>query len=627
MKPGIFSPPFLACSLTVLVLASLALGPFMHETDQGWLLDGAAGIANGHLDVARGDFNFDKQFVSYLLPGVLFRFFPRPFNPDLLVLAGNVLAMVLFWGAFLGLLARSARRVPLALALPVILTPAFLVHSPFYASAFVSAALVMLLAAVLDRKRWDWPRHAVVFAMAFCAVGARLDAILLLPLLAMLHAPRRRMADVLKSPNTWLMAAAGLAAFFLGRALYLAPSFDFVPQPFALKQVFAYLAFGLGGAGLLLLAALHAVWRARHWNRCRVWLVFLAAGLAMPMGYYCLQLLSPRHCVIGALSVLVFLCASSGGAILRVYFRQKVFGPALKFALMLAALAPVFVGLDIPELRHPRLTFTQPTLVPSAAGVCPLGAYLGHALNVRRQHGFMDQNQAIWAAAKTTQFESDAGGGVPTLLTPVESYLILAIRLQDLTPRHHSLQIGQLPPRFYMDSRSLMRFQFALSSKTGVMDDFFRTTALQPATTTDWQGVTILRGDTNSRPAADSLSARLWVLNEAFGGNEFRIEPPETLQKIPDALAGKKLVLASRQNFTVASGQKASFTEINDGALGDWRVCEIGPLNAAESIRLRGVAPAAMVVAVSVFPEWMSLQQFQGHRQPQPTGRPPITSR
>ena len=626
MKPGIFSPPFLTCSLTVLVLASLALGPFMHETDQGWLLDGAAGIANGHLDVARGDFNFDKQFVSYLLPGVLFRFFPRPFNPDLLVLAGNVLAMAFFWGAFLGLLARSARRVPLALALPVILTPAFLVHSPFYGSAFVSAAFVMLLAAVLNRKHWNRPCHAAVFALAFCAVGARLDAILLLPLLAMLHGPRRAMAGVLKSPNTWLMAAAGLAAFFLGRALYLEPAIDFAPQPFVLKQAAAYLAFGLGGSGLLLLAALHAVWRARRLNRCRVWLVFLAAGLAMPMGYYCLQLLSPRHCVIGALSALVFICAGSGGAILRVYFRRKVFGPALKFALVLAALAPVFVGLDIPELRHPRLTFTQPTLAPSAAGVCPLGAYLGHALNVRRQHGFMDQNQAIWAAAKTTQFESDAGG-VPILITPVESYLILAIRLQDKSPRHQPLQIGQLPPRFYMDSRSLMRFQFALSSKTGVMDDFFSTTALRPATVTDWQGVTIVRGDTNSQPTADSLSAELWVLNEAFGGNEFRIEPPETLQKIPGAWAGKKLVLASRENFTVASGQKARFTEINGGALGDWRVCEMGPLNASESIRLQGASPEMMVAAVSVFPEWMSLQQFQSHRPPQPAGRPPITGR
>ena len=41
----------------------------------------------------------------------------------------------MFW-----LLARSAKKLPLALALPVILAPTFLLYSPFYASAFTSVA-------------------------------------------------------------------------------------------------------------------------------------------------------------------------------------------------------------------------------------------------------------------------------------------------------------------------------------------------------------------------------------------------------------------------------------------------------------------------------------------------------
>jgi len=373
--------PVLACGLAALLLGLFTLGPYMHETDQGILLAGGVAISQGHLVMAQGDFNFDKQFISYLLLGGLFRLFPAPLEADTLVLAGNLLAMIFFWGSFLLLLARSRRHLPLALTLPVILTPAFLVHSPFFASAFISGAWVLLLAALLDRKRWTGPAHAAVFALAFCAVGARVDALFLLPLLAMLHSPRRTMVSVLKSPNTWLMAAAGLTAFFLGRAFYTSSIRDFEPLPFQLKRVIVCVVFGLGGTGVVLLAAGHALWEARRANRDRVWLLFLAAGLALPLGYYGLQMLSPRHCVTGALSALVFIAAKSGRAIFQLYFRRQGLAAGVKLALFAAALAPVLAGVDLNDVRHPRFTLTRPTLLPSPAGVFPLGAYLAHALN------------------------------------------------------------------------------------------------------------------------------------------------------------------------------------------------------------------------------------------------------
>jgi hypothetical protein len=215
MTHRFFSPPAIACALTAIGLAVLVLGPYMRDTDQAWLLDGGMGIANGHPEIARVEFNFDKQFISYCLPGIFFKFLPHPFTGDQLVLAGNTLGMVLFWGAMYWLVARSARRLPLALALPVILAPAFLVYSPFYASAFTSLAGVIFLAIFLDRKKWGWFQHAMVFLLAFCAVGARADVIVLLPLLAMLHSPQRTFASVLRSLNTWLMAASGPAVFIL----------------------------------------------------------------------------------------------------------------------------------------------------------------------------------------------------------------------------------------------------------------------------------------------------------------------------------------------------------------------------------------------------------------------------
>ena len=223
----------------------------------------------------------------------------------------------------------------------------------------------------------------------------------------------------------------------------------------------------------------------------------------------------------------------------------------------------------------------------------------------------MDHNQAIWAAAKTTAFEPDASGAVPITGTPVESYLFLAIRLQGESPCHYTLNLGQLPPRFYVDSRSLMRFQFAFPLFAAPMEQFFSTTALRPATATGWHGITILRADTNAPVAADSLSATLWVLNGAFEGNEFRLESLKALQEIPNAWAGKRLVLVSRGNFIVTSGQDVKVSRISSAQLGNWHVCEISPLHAGETIRLQGSPPEEIFAAVSVFPEWMSLQKYR----------------
>jgi hypothetical protein len=615
MIRNFFQPHVFACAATALLLGALTIGPFMHETDQAWLLDGGVGIANGHWEIARTTFNFDKQFVSFAFVGELFTFFPRPFDAGTLVIAASLAGFIFFWAALLCLLAR--RKIPLSFALPVILTPAFLVNSPFYASAFVSAGFVMLLATFLDRNRWNTARHALVFVLAFCAVGARADAILLLPLLAMLHSSRPTFLSVLKSPNTWLMAAAGLLALLAGVLAVFSEgishyeiSRDFSTRACDLKQFLAYVVFGLGGAGVLLAVEFHALWRARSAGRCRIWTGFLALGLAIPMGYYSPQLLSPRHCVVGALSALLFMVAKPGRAILHIYFRQKFWGATAKWALLISAIAPVFIGFNVADLRHPRPTFAQPTLFPAAAGVSPMGSYLGHALNFRRQHGFVDQNQAIWAAATSTKYEADSRGRVEILRTPMESYLYLAIRLQGLSPHHSMLPIDQLPPRFYMENRSLSRFRFLWPAKIVSAEKFFSTTTLVPATAEDWHGLTILRCTTNTTAGADSLSAALWALNEVFGGDEFRIEKIASLQKVPCDWAGKRIVLASHDEFTVTAEQHVASKKISSEALGDWHVCEIGPVRAGESIRLQTALPQRVFLSVSVLPEWMSLRTF-----------------
>ena len=608
MKLRRLSPPVIACALTALVLAAGALGPFMRETDQAWLLDGGMGIANGHPEIAQAEFNFDKQFVSYLLPGILFKFLPRPFTGDELVLAGNIFGMFFFWGALGWLLARSAKKLPLALVLPVILTPTFLVYSPFYASAFTSAAFVILLATFLARKNWSWPLHLVSFALAFCAVGARADAIFLLPLLAMLHSPQRTFVSVLKSPNTWLMAAGGLAAFFLGRALYRTNAVDFAPLAFNPKQFLGFAAFGLGGAALLLLAGLVAVAAAWRANRCRLWLAFLWLALFLPMGYYSLQLLSPRHCTVGAVSILIFVCAARGRILFQNFFHANRFGALLKFNLIALAVVPVFVGVNLNDLHRPKLTLTHPTWLPSGAGVAPTGAYLAFALDVRRQGGFLDHNHALWAAAQTARYETNAAGRVPYLSTPVASYTVFTIRLQGKIPELHSLGENPPPPWFYTDNRSFLRFQFAFPLMKPQMDEFFAATKFEPVAEPRWQGLTIYRASLNPTGSVDSLSAGLWALNRAFGLDEFRPGKIESLQKIPDAWTGKRIFIASRSalDFPLAIIPRT----LTNPTLGSWWIYEISPLRAGENLGLQLVEPEKVFIGVSALPAWMSLQKL-----------------
>ena len=601
-------PAVLVCALTALLLGALTLGPYMHESDQGWLLEGGVAVAQGHWDIACADFNFDKQFVSYLLLGGVIHFLPKPLDPDTLVLTANVFALVLFWGAFLVVLIRARPRLPFAVVLPVILTPAFLVHSPFFASAIISAGFILLLAAFLDRKRWTWAGHAVVFVLAFCAVGARVDGILLLPLLAMLHSPRRTMESVLRAPATRIMATAGLAAFLLGREIYDSVYFDdFAEFPFRLKQLLVCVACGLAGTGVVLLLIFHAVWRARLASHSRIWLVFLAGALALPLSYYCPQMLSTRHCLVAALSVVVFLGAPSGRAILHLYFRRARFGRALKFALVLVALAPVLVGLNLAEMRHPRLTLFHPTLLPSHAGVFPVGAFLGNALNFHRLHGCVDHNQPVWVGAKTVPYQATTDGFVPLIADPMNSYMFLCIRLQGKTPRPYTLGLAELSSWFYVDSRSLMRFAYEWPPERMSAERFFGQEALTPVTAADWHGITVLRGDSTAPLAGDSLSESFWALNEVFAGDEFRLESTNTPSAIPEDWAGKKLVMASRGKFSLAG---APTSELHSPLLGRWYYCAISPVHGGDSIHLQTTSAEKVFVATSVYPAWISLRKF-----------------
>ena len=600
--------PAFACAAVAVALGLLTLGPFMRDPRQAWLLDGGAAIAKNHLATARGDLNFGDQFVSHFLLGGLDRLLPHrlQMQADTLVFAANIFGFVFFWGALLLLLARSARRLTLAVFLPLVLAPVFLDFSPFYASAFTSAGFLFLLAVYLDRKSWNGFTRCGIFILSFLAVGARVDALLALPLLALLHSRQRNLSGSLFSANAWLLAAGGLAAFFIGRALQQPVAVEHDSDVFRVKPGIAFLVFGLGAASLLLLAALHALALALKPAHRRVWIFYLGLALVLPVLCYGPQLMSPRHCALGAAALAVFTCAKRGRAMFQVWFRGRA-GGVLKLALVAAALLPVFVGVNWPDLRHPKITFLRPTLLPSSAGVVPMGAQLGFAISVKPLNGSIDHNHAIWAAVRDVKFQPDADGTVPYLFSPADGFLRFAIHLQNQIPRRCSLEdINRLPPAFYCESRSLMQMQYHW--EPDLMVYFLTKYTLSPIMRSGGHGITLLRAQANPQPAADEFGGALWALNQSFGPDEFRLEEISALKKIPADWAGKKIVLASRGEFRVKTSLEKSGRMIFGASFGSWHLLEIPAARAGDMVELP-VVGGKIYVGVGAYPAWMALKK------------------
>ena len=620
-------PPAAACAITIACLLILKMGPFMHESDQASLLEGGVDIATGHFREVCGAYNFDKQFVTYLLLGGTIKMLPAPLSPGGIVMLGNFVSFTLFWGAFYWLLARSRRHLPLALVLPVILAPALLGHSPFLATVFVSGAFLLHLLGTME---WEASnrltrrlRRFAMMLLVFCAVGARADAILVLPLLAILGCRQRSVRGVVKSVETWMLAGAAGTALFLGRALFLGMPHAFM-QPFFKPTVFmAYTFFGLGGVAPLLLVCLGAFapgWKER---RLRLWSMMLATALVLPLLFYGIQMWrTTLHFVPAVVGVFAFVYSRHGGAICRRWLRQKSWTKGLKATLVAVAVAPLFVGVHFRSPHHPTLTVTNPTRFPSADGVLPMGAYLAHAISLRKQNGLVDHNQAVWKAAAATEFETNELGRVPVLNTPMQSYMLLAVRLQDKLAQISSLPGDKLPSFFYVDSRSLMRrpVDFTTQSSEGLSGAFLSLVSLRQASPVSFQGITVCRGSLS--PEKDSLSPLFWILNQAFEGNEFRII--EKLVAPGDGavsylmrgeMAERKLVLVSDHRFQCVTRTKGRSTnlgakQVTHQVLGRFYVCSIDPVLAEIGVEIRLEQQGEVWVAASVFPSWMSVRKF-----------------
>ena len=251
---------------------------------------------------------------------------------------------------------------------------------------------------------------------------------------------------------------------------------------------------------------------------------------------------------------------------------------SVRYALLLVAVIPLAVGVQLPALTQPRLTTHAPTLFPSGDGHYPMGAYVAflHAL----RHGNanpIDHNQRVWRAVREARFDVGPDQRVKVLYTPMYGYFMLEGARRGFQVDWAS-QTMWTDTNFYADSRTLSRHdvKFALHAQEELM-----TRNMMPVSP-EMDGISVLHVGSGDAQWA----ARARLLNRLFSGNEYRIGPSESA-----APAGRLIFWFSDQPFGDAT---------RDAKTG-WYYSQT-PIT-GEHIQ----------AAWSALPAWMSVQRFSGN--------------
>ena len=440
----------------VVVAIGQAIGPVMHETDQAALLGGAWKLAQGASHIWNADFyNYDKQYVCYWILAFLFAVFPKR-DP---VLIGNITSFAFYFlPLFYLLFRRATSRFVIICILPgLFLTPLLWQHSPFLASNFISSGLIFV-----GLGFWR-PGHCVRQFLASLffglAVGARADAIAILPFIVLSLLPCTNWKKLFFLKWFLLPLVMGVSFFIFGRIL-TTPTTDFFPPFFKPKIFFAFTIFGLGFAAFiycLLLIRLFVIFFHRSLFP-RGFFYFLLFLSALPIAiFYSLQLFSTRHFTLLLTLALVFSFSLRGGLIFKTTLNSMSF-PAkhfLFFGLFIAfAVTPVFLGLKLPSPSYASFAFGPGTSFPTADGVLSMGGYLPRLLSNKSVNYHHDHNHPIWIASKYASYQPGPDGAIRFLYTPVFRYYELACVLRSLPYTRDLVGSGS---GFYMDSRSLRR--------------------------------------------------------------------------------------------------------------------------------------------------------------------------
>lgn len=424
-KPSPGGKPFLARLFFVLLFAGVLLwvvGPVMRESDQASVMDGALHIARDGKLAGVAFYNYDRTFVSYwMLAGVFKGLGLEWAHADTLVFAGNMLACALFLAGFAVAWVRCGPSdwCGWVVVLCCLLCPTLLFSIPLLSSNMLSAGWLFLLVAMMQ-GRGHLAGDLLAALVAYLAVGARADAVLVMPLLSVLSCRESSWASLFGDRRIWMVGIASLLALATGWALSSIPPFNppaiFEPHTFA-----AYFVFGLGGA-LLLLVGLVAWKSAQLFKKPSLYGALTLLSLLAPLLYYSWLMYTPRHLVTGAL-VLIYSTMFDRGRqwwsemMKSRYGRAVVMGSAGSCAVLL------FVGLSMDSMKGGKPTMGRATYYPTSDGHWPMGANLNFLLRLKHASSEpIDHNQRVWGAWKDIDPEEIADTPVVVRSCGLESY-------------------------------------------------------------------------------------------------------------------------------------------------------------------------------------------------------------
>ncbi len=404
------------CAAIVVVLLAgalgwLGLGQTIRESDQASLLLGALNLSRDWQPSGAGLYNYENQWFTYWILCGFGRLFDLLSDGGVEQFVGffNTVALVICWGGVSAAVVFAAGRswAGLAVASGVFLSPVWLMSLPLLSSNVISAGFLGLWIVAMEmgkgrEGKLGWGIAVVSGALAFCAVGCRVDAAFVLPAWAVAWwGLGRGWVGMLRENRLWLSVVGAVAAVVIGRLLSAEASGSWSPF-FHWKTFAGFTVFGLGGVAfwfvaLFVMGIVGLVGRGS--GRRDTWLKLVwVALLLFPVVFYARVLFSPRHFLTGALVVTLSGCFAGAEVMWANIFRSKA--RWLMFAGWASLVLPLVVGVRLQSLSAGKLTLgADATEFPTTDGNWVMGGYV-HFLRRLSSASIrpIDHNQRVWGA-------------------------------------------------------------------------------------------------------------------------------------------------------------------------------------------------------------------------------------
>ena len=550
-------PRILALLLTALwiVAALWATDAQMRESDQASILTGALELARGETGwVGNGSYNYDKQYLSYwFVTGALKASGEAGSEGTIagVVRTANVAAVLLFSFALVTAVAVRSEWwwVTVGVLASVLLSPVVAFTGVLLSSSLISGAFVLLLVVVLrehscsknsdNTNSHEDPRistngrdrdgtgyggrlspwgTALTLLLSFAAVAARQDAILLMPMLAVLVVRWGSWRLMLRQPVLWAMACGCLVAMVTGRLIDPTPTS--LPSPFFDAPTFVvYLAGGLGGCLLALL-----VFSGRLLCVGTREALVLGCVALVPLAFYGCFLYTPRYFLPASMVLVATVLLPRGIGVWRLVVAARG-GRVLLAAVLLAIVLPWIVGVRMTGWTKGCLVVANSALYPTADGFWPMGAY--GSFFARLAGGGedpIDHNQEVWAAWADLDGDQLPPGKGAIISSGLTSYGQFALawhgreRTSDPSEADYIL----------FDDRTITKRQLTVGSAAGPgqdqVGDLLTKGSVKVLGRAMGRSILLWTAGEGDGEIDEQVSLRV-ALSEGFGGNDFRMGP------------------------------------------------------------------------------------------------------